>query len=55
MGSLEGVVLIEFPYGAAKAWYESPHIKTQSSTGRRGDAEFFIMMAFSPLKIVCRI
>jgi uncharacterized protein (DUF1330 family) len=45
MGSLEGVVLIEFPdVAAAKAWYESPayqHAK-QYRDGA-ADTEFFII------------
>jgi uncharacterized protein (DUF1330 family) len=45
MGSLEGVVLIEFPdVAAAKAWYESPAYQ-QAKQHRDGaaDTEFFII------------
>jgi uncharacterized protein (DUF1330 family) len=45
MGSLEGVVLIEFPdVAAAKAWYESPAYQ-EAKRHRDGaaDTEFFII------------
>src|SRR6201996_7179314 len=45
MGSLEGVVLIEFPdVAAAKAWYESPDYQAarQHRLGA-ADTEFFII------------
>jgi uncharacterized protein (DUF1330 family) len=45
MGSLEGVVLIEFPdVAAAKAWYESPaYQKAKQHRDGAADAEFFIV------------
>ena len=43
MGSLEGVVLIEFPdVAAAKAWYESSAYQKQHRDGA-ADTEFFIV------------
>jgi uncharacterized protein (DUF1330 family) len=45
MGSIEGIVLIEFPdVAAAKAWYESPEYQ-QAKQHRDGaaDTEFFII------------
>jgi uncharacterized protein (DUF1330 family) len=45
MGSLEGVVLIEFPdVAAAKAWYESPaYQKAKQHRDGAADTEFFII------------
>ena len=45
MGSLEGVVLIEFPdLVAAKAWYESPaYQKAKPHRDGAADTEFFII------------
>jgi uncharacterized protein (DUF1330 family) len=45
MGSLEGVVLIEFPdVAAAKAWYESPaYQKAKHHRDGAADTEFFIV------------
>lgn len=45
VGSLEGVVLIEFPdVAAAKAWYESPaYQKAKQDRDGAADAEFFII------------
>jgi uncharacterized protein (DUF1330 family) len=57
MGSLEGVVLIEFPdVAAAKAWYESPAYQ-QAKQHRDGaaDTEFFIIDGgLVPLEDRCR-
>lgn len=45
MGSLEGVVLIEFPdVAAARAWYESPaYQKAKQYRDGAADTEFFIV------------
>lgn len=44
MGPLEGVVLIEFPDVAPKAWYESPaYQKAKQHRDGAADTEFFII------------